>query len=106
MRGPFRYEVVAHRLRRRSDDERLLHIATGTPQGGQDKKSGNYNTAICKDITMPAVKCQGIADRDTPDHRLFGKNWRSIEDAAVRIDKPGNTCIGGACKGDMVFHRA
>src|SRR5205085_8002536 len=94
------------RLRRRSDDERLLYTATGAPQGGQEKKCGDYNTAIRKDITMPAVKCRRIADRNAPDHRLLSKDWRGVEHAAVRIDKSGNARVRGARKGDMVFHRA
>ena len=93
-------------LGRRSYDERLWHIAARAPSGGQEKKSGDYNTAIRKDITMAAVKCRRVADGNAPDHGLFGKNRRRVQHAAGGIDKSGDAGVGGARKRDMIFHRA
>src|SRR4051794_40161981 len=72
-------------LGRRSYDERLRLIAARAPPGGQEKKSCDYNTAIRKDITMAAVKCRRVADGNAPDHGLFGKNRRRVQNASGGI---------------------
>ena len=104
MRDPFR--LGGGGLGRRSYDERLRLIAARAPPGGQEKKSGDYNTAIRKDITMAAVKCRCVADGNAPDHGLFGKNRRRVQNASGGIDKSGDAGVGGSGKRDVIFHRA